>query len=160
MNLTRYAKKFGEAPVEEGFPAGKSGLTPLSPLNPASRLMSLQDRDARSKTEKYQGNLLKGYTTALLSDLDAISNRQLNSTSLNCPLHPLIQREKWRQTYDAATAGRNDFPPYTIAGTANEEWIAGNDRVWNIMLPCLRLTSIMLRHFITNHPWVSFLVFT
>ena len=134
--LTPFARKYSPAPGQQ-----KSCLTPLSPR-------TTYNQDTLLQIEKYQQHMLSGYTTRELMDLDAYSNRELNPSNLTNPIHQIMARDRWTL---------RDWPPLVVPGGSpllnNGYWYEGNDLVWEVMKPCLRLASRMCSHFHT-HPWV------
>jgi len=146
---TPYAKQFGSAPAWLGLGRDHSGLSPVDPRPPLLPSQLDIPRKTRKAIEKYQRDCLRGFTTQMLIDIDAITNRELKANDLNSPLHPLVERSRWAtlpQMYLTSLA-----PNYIPSPT--EIWSASIDSVWNAMLPSLRLLSILLRK-LCDHPWV------
>jgi len=92
-SLTIYAQRFG---IPDGEPcgAGKSGLTPLSPLHPAV-VMSPGAYAMRREIEAFQRSHFKGYTTQNLRELDVITERDLSPCSLGNPILAILDRDRW-----------------------------------------------------------------
>jgi len=96
-NLLEYAKKYDVPLDTQGRPAfgeGKSGLTPLSPTNPATLIVET-DVEQRDYIEYNQQLSLFGFTTRQLFDLDAITTRQMKALSITTPVHPMFQKNRW-----------------------------------------------------------------
>jgi hypothetical protein len=142
-NLTPFARKYASAPPHQQTNPFviKSLLTPLSPSN----ITSNQDSQAFEAAELYQREILNGYTTRELMDLDAITYRELKPTSLQNPINQIIGRDRW-------TLG--DWPPHQVAGgIGNGHWESTNDLAWSQLEPCLRLASRLFAD-MHKHPWV------
>src|SRR6187402_3468967 len=88
--LTRYAEKYGEAVMAAG--TGKSALTPLEIVFPADMVTneSMKEAQFRKDIEYFQRQLLWGYTTRDLMNIDAISTRLLKPSNLSNDIHPLF----------------------------------------------------------------------
>jgi hypothetical protein len=140
-----FASKYAIVPpqVQVEPQKAKSGYTPRSPLHPATILASTSRRDARNAIENFQKEQLRGFTTEELIELDAITNRGLKPSSLNTPIHPLLDRDRW------------DAKPYIVYPVegGNGNWDASNDQVWATMKPILRLASLFSIDLL-KHPWV------
>lgn len=146
---TSYLKQFGAAPRRLGLGKNHSGLSPLDPchiLLPSQQDMSQKDRE---RIEDYQKAHFRGFTTQMLIDIDAITNRELNANDLNDPLHPLLQRSRW----SILPKDKLDALPFDYIPDTGDMWSASLDSVWNALLPSLRLVSILLKKH-CDHPWV------
>lgn len=150
-NLTPYARKFGVAPNDLELHPSKSGLSPLGPVPPLTERLLVQSADDRAEIDEFQQEQLCGFTSQKLVDLGAITTSELNPNNLTNPLDPLLERDRWMPPF----LGTEQCPYYPIEGT-DEVWNAANDRVWNCMLPSLRLVSVILSH-LPKHPWVSYI---
>ena len=146
---TSYLKQFGAAPRGLGLGKDHSGLSPLDPchvLLPSQQVMSQKTRE---RIEEYQKAHFRGFTTQMLIDIDAITNRELNANDLNDPLHPLL----WRCRWSILPKDKLDALPFDYIPDTGDMWSASLDSVWNVLLPSLRLVSILLKKH-CEHPWV------
>ena len=144
---TPYAKMFGHAPASLGVGRNHSGLTPLGPppLHPSPADLP---NNIRRGVEEYQKTRLRGFTTQMLFDVDAITNRDLNPSDLQV-LNPLFQRHRWvrpPQTF------LDSLPPNHVPSLTGV-WNAHIDSIWTALHPCLCLASAILER-LHNHPWV------
>lgn len=146
---TPYAELFGVAPQWVGLDGTHSGLTPLGPPRPLLDSQLDVPMATQIEIEDYQRFMLRGFTAQMLLDIDAITNRELNPTDLNVPLHPLLERQRWMEFTDEYL---QTLPPNYIP-TRADQYSASIDSVWNVMLPSLRLVSVILTN-IHSHPWV------
>ncbi|TAQ89684.1 hypothetical protein B7494_g1968 [Chlorociboria aeruginascens] len=147
------AREYGTADASWGFPAHKSGLTPLSPLYPLAQGAT---RDIRNKLERYQRSRLHGFTTLELNELDALTNRDLKPNDLNNPIHPAFRRDRWLED-EVAISRKIALYPITIPGMTGT-FNAHNPVVWHQLEPCLRLVSHILAR-IYQHPLFDALLF-
>ncbi|KAL3417895.1 hypothetical protein PVAG01_10905 [Phlyctema vagabunda] len=145
--LTALAKRYGQAKSPLLLGTGKSGLTPvfLQPLF-GSRYSEARDKfdDA---VRKYQRDHLAFYTVKELQDLGAIDNPDAKLGDLQNPVHQLYNRTLWRDANIPLGHG--------LAGT----WSVNNPRVWEVLVPCLRLASMFLNN-IHVWPWFDALLFS
>lgn len=153
---TIYGQRYG---VPEGSPwgPGKSGLTPLSPLNP---LMAPITLDRMLSVEDYQSFLLNGLTTQLLRDLDCITERDLKPNDLKNPIFKTWQKHHWdteENFKDQHTFELYDMSLEVLRLIGQEgqtvKWVAGHPKVWEALKPCLRLGTRILEG-LCDHPWV------
>jgi len=151
----------------------KSGLTPLGPLFPETymgikstlkRKQSTNDETIkRLRGEVYQKEVLRGFTTQDLVELDVISNRQLKASTLDNPIYPILARNRWMTSADNRMDPTNlvieygTGPGNTPGGSTQKiaSWMAADDMVWETIKPCLHLASHVLTK-LPSHPWVSF----
>ena len=147
-NLTRYAKKYGIGPQENGDPIfgpGKSGLTPLSPYNPFTRLNQTAT-ELREDLEAYQRSVFLGFTSRELFDLDVITSRQLREISINAPIHPIFGKDRWESSVrkDYSRQSLYTLPGKLVGSAQDAVWVAQNPVVWKTLEPSLRLASVMI----------------
>lgn len=147
--ITPYARMFGVASPRLGLDGTHSGLTPLGPPRPLLPSQRDMRDEIRNAVENFQKEEFKGFTSQMLVDVDAITNRELNPSDLNAPLHPLLRRDHWAQLPQSEL---DALPPNYIPGE-NDKWSASIDSVWRCLFPSLALVSVILKHF-HNHPWV------
>ena len=149
MARTPYTIQFGAAPKRLCLGIYHSGLSPVDPRPPL--LLSQDDVSPKTRynIEEYQKSLFRGFTTQMLIDVDAITNRELKPNDLNDPLHPLLDRRRWKKLPQAEL----DSLPYNYVPGPLGPWSASIDSVWNALLPSLRLVSILLKKH-CEHPWV------
>ena len=144
---TPYAKLFGSAPSTLGLGRNHSGLTPLGPppLHPST---SDLPNNIRRGVEEYQKSQLRGFTTQMLVDVDAITNRELKPSDLQV-LNPLFQRHRWNRPPQGYL---ESLVPNHVPGLT-DPWNAHIDSVWTALHPCLCLASAILER-LYSHPWV------
>jgi hypothetical protein len=145
-NITPYAKKYG---VKHD---GKSGLTPVEIMFPIPGISPghPQSKHDCETLEEFQRQLLRGYTTSELMNLDAISTRSLKPGNLTNDIHPLLR--SWEDTISRWFRRDKLYP---IGHGFHGDWIADNPVVWKILEPVLKLASRILMH-VHKTPWVSY----
>lgn len=133
---TELGKKYGVPIHDELFKAGKSGLTPLPPLEPfSSRQYSDIEQLEIDKRHGYQRAHLEGFTASELQDLGCVNATDAKPSTIDgFSLHPLYHRDNWLNSAQDGLVG------HTVSGL----WQAKNDHVWNVLLPCLKLASAFL----------------
>jgi hypothetical protein len=156
-NLTEYAKKYGVGPQDIQGPVygpGKSGLTPLSPYNPFTRLNQTAT-EVCEDIENYQRSALNGFTSRELFDLDVITSRQLREFSIHAPIHPIFGKDRWESSVrpDYTRQSLYTLPGKLVGSTQDTVWVAHHPMVWRALEPSLRLASVMIEN-LHNHPWV------
>jgi hypothetical protein len=156
-NLTRYAEKYGVGPKENGTPIfgpGKSGLTPLSPDNPYTRLNQTAT-EVREDLEAYQRSVFLGFTSRELFDLDIITSRQLREISINAPIHPIFGKYRWESSVrkDYTRQSLYTLPGKLVGNAQDSVWVAQNPVVWRVLEPSLRLASVMIEN-LPKTSWV------
>lgn len=127
------------------FPTPKKSF--LTPLSPEKATATPLRRSARDMVEKVQIRLNEGFTVRELYDLDALSSRQLDPINLTNPIHPLLERSRWR------AKGFESYP-LDDGNAGNRDWVASNDLVWEQLEPCLRLATLITAH-LHKSPFVS-----
>ncbi|ESZ94867.1 hypothetical protein SBOR_4743 [Sclerotinia borealis F-4128] len=154
---TPFGYCYGISPNEE-YSREASLLTPITPF--PNDLSLLPDGSASAwathhDNEEYQRENLRSYTTQILHELDAITERDLQSSSLSNPILPCLRRSQWETRDNMVT--KKDADPYVSDGPSigqkeNVVWLAENDLVWKELVPILRLASwIILK--ISKTPW-------
>lgn len=145
--LTRYldAKKYGQHLAG----SNKSGFTPLDYRFPS--ILTDEEWAHIQKVEKFQRKRLFGFTTRELTQLDAISSRDLRTASLQNGIIPLISKDRWEKTPPKAFTRDHLYP---LGNGKQGFWIMGNPEVEKIMMPSLILASRILQSSHLLH-WVN-----
>lgn len=141
--LSTFAQKYGPLPRQN-----HSGLTPLAPSFPWPRTKNLQN--PLLQREAHQRNVLMGFTSQELAQLDIISDRDLKEPNLQNAIHPIMARNRWEGQPPHPRYYRDYMYPL-LSGKGF--WTVGNPDVWKVLEPCLRLAS---RFLMSMHclPWV------
>ncbi|ESZ98553.1 hypothetical protein SBOR_1085 [Sclerotinia borealis F-4128] len=129
----------------------KSGITPITP----PPYENYYRHKAHQDLKWYQTERFGGFTTQEIHLHDAFApySRLRASGKLTCPIHPMLQRSKWRRQLPAQLAR------YPLGNGREGYWDAWeNDRVWNMMVPALQLTTMFLANLYT-WPWFDALFF-
>ncbi|TEY83158.1 hypothetical protein BOTCAL_0025g00170 [Botryotinia calthae] len=129
----------------------KSGITPITP----PPYESYYKHKAHQDLKWYQSQRFGGFTTQELHLHDAFAPySNLKATGqLTCPIHPILQRSKWRRQLPAQLAR------YPLGNRREGYWDAWeNDTVWNMMVPSLQLTTMFMANLYT-WPWFDALFF-
>lgn len=160
-NLTRYAEKYGVGPQENNVPVfgpGKSGLTPLSPYNPFTRLNQTAT-EVRENLEAYQRSVFLGFTSRGLFDLDVITSKQLREISIDAPIHPVFGKDRWESSVrkDYTRQSLYTLPGKLVGSAQDAVWVAQNPVVWRTLEPSLRLASVMIEN-LPKTPWFDALM--
>ncbi|KAE8450687.1 hypothetical protein EG329_006032 [Mollisiaceae sp. DMI_Dod_QoI] len=155
-NRTIYGQRYGVQPGSPYGP-GKSGLTPLSPLNPAIALRSPNSLETRNSIEDYQRWLLSSYTTQLLRELDCITERDLKPNDLTNEIFRSWRKDRWdtEENYPHShTVYDMSDEVLKLIGQEGQvvKWVAGHEKVWAALKPCLKLGTRILEALV-NHPW-------
>ncbi|KAH7370495.1 hypothetical protein BKA65DRAFT_562268 [Rhexocercosporidium sp. MPI-PUGE-AT-0058] len=158
--FTPFALKYGITPTRAHFNAmlnpaypllQKSLYTPILPLHPAA---NVGDRDRAEKTLNLQRYRLKGLTTLTLIENEFVSERRMRMASLSNPVHPFFARRRWK----SVLPGQIQYPLVDGNGVSKGVWdLEKDDLAWEIMLPSIRLASMVLSHLHT-HPWLDTLL--
>lgn len=75
--------------------------------------------------------LLHGFSINELEDMGAFGNPGAKASSLHNPIHPFYRKDMWR----------SPKVPIPIGGGVKGSWDVENGRVWEELVPCLRLVS-------------------
>ncbi|KAM0156044.1 hypothetical protein ACHAPG_005554 [Botrytis cinerea] len=129
----------------------KSGITPITP----PPYENYYKHKAHQNLKWYQSQRFSGFTTQELHLHDAFAPySNLKATGqLTCPIHPILQRSKWRRQLPAQLAR------YPLGNGREGYWDAWeNDTVWNMMVPSLQLTTMFMTNLYT-WPWFDALFF-
>ncbi|KAF5874365.1 uncharacterized protein Bfra_004370 [Botrytis fragariae] len=129
----------------------KSGITPITP----PPYENYYKHKAHQDLKWYQSQRFGGFTTQELHLHDAFAPySNLKATGqLTCPIHPILQRSKWRRQLPAQLAR------YPLGNGREGYWDAWeNDTVWNMMVPSLQLTTMFMANLYT-WPWFDALFF-
>lgn len=151
-NVTEWAKKYGVADdewAEDIGDLGKSGFTPVTLEDLNNPYLESSDVILHHSVRKYQRRYLAGFTSEELLHLGAMSNDDLELCILRPNIHPLFAKSRWATDTDRATDYMQNLAlPYGKDG----RWHVGNDVVWNALVPCLHLASLLLTH-VELSPW-------
>ncbi|KUJ16909.1 uncharacterized protein LY89DRAFT_782153 [Mollisia scopiformis] len=126
----------------------KSGLTPLDVPGDGSTKTAI---NLHKKLQNYQRERFRGFNAEELRSLDSLApyyefEENLLLYTLDNPLHPVFQKERWSQPLLLHQAlfpldlGRNGF------------WDVQNDIVWAQLIPGLRIASQILEQ-AQSWPW-------
>ncbi|CAG8974681.1 hypothetical protein HYALB_00006416 [Hymenoscyphus albidus] len=130
-----------------------SQLTPVlsyGSYQPGELTQEMRNAQATNESiENAQRKLLHGFTTRELTELDAITTRDLRGGDLANVLHPLFRRERWEYQPDPlGTMERKDY--YTFYDIPEKpdglegNWAVSNEAVWEVMGPSLRIATYLL----------------
>lgn len=145
---TPYCRLLGPAPATLGLRNTHSGMSPLGP--PPLQGFESKDKGAlRKRVEEYQKRRMRGFTTQMLVDLDAITNRELKPNDIATVLDPIFRKDRWVQLPSVYI----DSLPSNHILNLTDPWSVQMNSVWDALYPVLCLTSVMLKH-IYRHPWV------
>jgi hypothetical protein len=139
-NLT-YGHLYGEnaeLPHLEG--TGRSGLSPAFYSGPREAPFPSEGVLPLYEAERmYQRSKLAGYTSSTLHSMGALDKSDAKPPNLANEVHPIFDKPMW--------APEGTMPlDYGLPGY----YTASNDRVWNALLPSLRLASKFLEN---AHCW-------
>jgi len=86
-----------------------------------------------------------------------IATRVLPAPGLKIPICEILERRKWEKMEEVRQEGRVVFPLHAGNGVDWEEedkgcWEVANEKVWEVLSPCLKLATMMLQHQ-SDHPW-------
>ncbi|TGO58654.1 hypothetical protein BOTNAR_0177g00160 [Botryotinia narcissicola] len=129
----------------------KSGITPITP----PPYENYYKHKAHQDLKWYQSQRFNGFTTQELHLHEAFAPySNLKATgNLTCPIHPILQRSKWRRQLPAQLAR------YPLGNGREGYWDAWeNDTIWNMMVPSLQLTTMFMANLYT-WPWFDALFF-
>ncbi|ESZ90979.1 hypothetical protein SBOR_8642 [Sclerotinia borealis F-4128] len=70
-----------------------SGITPLAPLFPKSKI-DPTELDVRQRIEEFQREKFEGFMARELADMDVITDRKLKSPTLDNPIMPIYRQER------------------------------------------------------------------
>ena len=131
---SKYGKQFGEGTIPMFKGTGKSGLTPIDPVNP-NVAVKPESQKERQLHEAYQRKYLRQFTSRELQDADSLEIENLALGGLGqVPLHPVFQRNKWSEEDE------------DIGDGIDGKWGGQNDKVWEVLQPCLRLATRLLEN--------------
>ncbi|KAI9642679.1 hypothetical protein NHQ30_008410 [Ciborinia camelliae] len=130
-----------------------SGITPLAPLFPKVRIEQ-EELNTRRRIERFQRRQFDGFTARELADMDVITDRELQGSTLNNPIMPMLRKERWELKPSEPQFTRNHMYPLIIDGVQHGEWSMHNPLVYEKMKPVLQLASrtIWSAHAL---PWVG-----
>jgi hypothetical protein len=125
----------------------KSGFSPMDYVLPA---LGQNSEPTITAIEKWQREILYGFTSRELDQLDCLPTRELKAVSLRNSILPILRRENWEKAPAQPDLTRDHLYPLQ---NGRGMWSADNDVVWNVMEPIVRLASRMLTS-IHVTPWV------
>lgn len=130
---TEYARRYGIAKEEWLQGTLKSGLTPINAFQYSKSPRTLKFRHV---LRHHQKALLRGFESSQLDLIGAIENKKVEPSNLT-DVHPIFARERWftDEDLEAHTAH------YWLPNPEDGSWTARNDRVWEVLLPCVTLAS-------------------
>jgi hypothetical protein len=132
QGTSKYGRQFGEGTTALFKGTGKSGLTPIEAVIP-NRAATTQSQQQTTEHEDYQRRHLRGFTSRELQDADSLEIAELPMGNMNfVPIHEALRRSRWLES------------EFKIGGGFEGVWGGKNDKVWDILTPCLRLTTRLL----------------
>ncbi|KAM0138762.1 hypothetical protein ACHAO1_003361 [Botrytis cinerea] len=134
-----------------------SGLTPLAPIFPKTQ-MDPADLVLRNRIEEFQREQFDGFTSRELADMDVITDRHLKDSTLNNPIMPLFQQQRWEIKPHQPDLTRDHMYPLIIDGVQRGDWSMHNPLVYEKMKPVLQLASRTITSMYTL-PWFAALIF-
>ncbi|KAF7931109.1 uncharacterized protein EAE97_009318 [Botrytis byssoidea] len=134
-----------------------SGLTPLAPLFPKPN-MDPEEIVLRNRIEDFQREQFDGFTARELADMDVITDRQLKESTLDNPIMPLFQQQRWEIQPHQPDLTRDHMYPLIIDGVQRGDWSMHNPLVYEKMKPVLQLASRTIMSMYTL-PWFAALIF-
>jgi hypothetical protein len=117
------------------FGAHKSGFSPLDYVFPT--LGQIPDPSIAA-IETFQRNVLYGFTSRELGQLDCLPTRELMPGNLQNSILPILQRENWERMPPQHDFTRDHLYPLK---NGSGMWSADNDEVWDVMEPIVKLAS-------------------
>ncbi|TGO53372.1 hypothetical protein BOTNAR_0297g00050 [Botryotinia narcissicola] len=134
-----------------------SGLTPLALLFPKAN-MDPEEIVLRNRIEDFQREQFDGFTARELADMDVITDRQLKESTLDNPIMPLFQQQRWEMQPHQPDLTRDHMYPLIIDGAQRGDWSMHNPLVYEKMKPVLQLASRTIMSMYTL-PWFAALIF-
>ncbi|KAF7882389.1 uncharacterized protein EAF02_005752 [Botrytis sinoallii] len=134
-----------------------SGLTPLAPLFPKAH-MDPEEIVLRNRIEDFQREQFDGFTARELADMDVITDRHLKESTLDNPIMPLFQQERWEIQPHQPDLTRDHMYPLIIDGVQRGDWSMHNPLVYEKLKPVLQLASRNIMSMYTL-PWFAALIF-
>ncbi|KAF7924838.1 hypothetical protein EAE99_006315 [Botrytis elliptica] len=134
-----------------------SGLTPLAPLFPKAH-MDPEEIVLRNRIEDFQREQFDGFTARELADMDVITDRHLKDSTLDNPIMPLFQQERWEIQPHQPDLTRDHMYPLIIDGVQRGDWSMHNPLVYEKLKPVLQLASRTIMSMYTL-PWFAALIF-
>ncbi|KAF7932832.1 uncharacterized protein EAE98_004131 [Botrytis deweyae] len=134
-----------------------SGLTPLAPLFPKAH-MDPEEIVLRNRIEDFQREQFDGFTARELADMDVITDRHLKESTLDNPIMPLFQQERWEIQPHQPDLTRDHMYPLIIDGVQRGDWSMHNPLVYEKLKPVLQLASRTIMSMYTL-PWFAALIF-
>ncbi|TGO63846.1 hypothetical protein BCON_0010g00110 [Botryotinia convoluta] len=134
-----------------------SGLTPLAPLFPKAH-MDPAEIVLRNRIEDFQREQFDGFTARELADMDVITDRQLKESTLDNPIMPLFQQQRWETQPHQPDLTRDHMYPLIIDGVQRGDWSMHNPLVYEKLKPVLQLASRTITSMYTL-PWFAALIF-
>ncbi|KAF7896504.1 hypothetical protein EAF00_006518 [Botryotinia globosa] len=150
---SRNVPKYGAWPENPQI----SGLTPLAPLFPKAN-MDPEEIVLRNRIENFQREQFDGFTAREFADMDVITDRQLKESTLDNPIMPLFQQQRWEIQPHQPDLTRDHMYPLIIDGVQRGDWSMHNPLVYEKMKPVLQLASRTIMSMYTL-PWFAALIF-
>lgn len=130
-----------------------SGLTPLTPLFPKAN-MDPEEIVLRNRIEDFQREQFDGFTARELADMDVLTDRELKGSTLNNPIMPLFQQQRWEIKPHQPDLTRDHMYPLIIDGVRRGDWSMHNPLVYEKLKPVLQLATRTITSMYTL-PWVG-----
>lgn len=153
VKLTPYAERYGHSTHAIYAGTGKSGITPEFPpldIQPLSK----EERERLRIIDRVQRNDMSKYTSWELRDAGAIVDGNVDLNGLvGCKIHSFYQRSRWIGVTQETMRGRSEKvigDPVDIGGGFEGQWLASNPIVWEALVPCLQLASLVWTN---THHW-------
>jgi hypothetical protein len=93
---------------------------------------------------RYQASYLESFKTRELNLANAITHDGIKISDLQA-IHPILQRDRWETELPRHLV----FYPVVAPGKTGF-WVASNDDVWDVLVPCLALA---LKFIYLFHLW-------
>lgn len=104
-----------------------------------------EDEELYQKITESEQRELSGVTIAQLEDIGCWGHKDALPSDLNCPIHPMHRKDRWRNIERIfGPEGNKKFITEIDIGDGIEgEWTVDNPVVWNALEPCLRLATLI-----------------
>jgi hypothetical protein len=132
QGTSKYGKQSGEGTIALFKGTGKSGLTPIEAVDP-NRAATTQSQQQATEHEDHQRRHLRSFTSRELQDADSLEIAELPMGNMNfVTIHEALRQSRWLES------------EFKIDGGFECVWGGKNDKVLDILGPCLRLTTRLL----------------
>ncbi|KAK6583781.1 hypothetical protein PZA11_003511 [Diplocarpon coronariae] len=133
--LSDYARKYGLSPSRESF---HNQLFPIdsifqkslfSPVPAFEATVPFNERHRGQVIDGIQRLRMRGLSSGKLQTNDIVTGRRLAPSTLNCPIYPLLSRERWVSN----SPGLVVYPLMDPSGNGVKlgEWAGNDDIAWN-----------------------------